>query len=379
MLISPLSFCVNLPQPVGDTESDARPLLSRVSRLVEWFELIGMRAYARCEQLRLLMRRYSVNSLHVCSPAQVDDDANALSTCQAHCVRGTVVNEEDLQTGGVWSGNVKLTPSTAPAVPGKLNCYCELYTWCPDENVPKVAPDNAFVLRGLESWTISVRQNVNFKSFDIVTTNSQPKSSTLPPIYTLEQILAAAGESFSNQTREHGGIVAMDSQWNCNLDWDLDDCNPKVDWIRLSSSYNFRRVEFNDGIFSGRQLIKQFGIRIVVILSGSAGKFDIAALLTNIGQRNATQTQLHMHSDTAIRDFLAHRLGCCLRSLFVQAPASVCSPWLPSPPISSPCTCWAIERRMLQPSTSTWKSRKRDGRAQSPPGGAQPRLDRYRR
>lgn len=156
--------------------------------------------------------------------------------------------------------------------------------WCPDENVPKHAPPNAFVLKGVETWTISVRQNVNFHSFDVVTTNSQPKSSTLPPIYVLQDLIAMSGGQWDNATRESGGILVFDSQWNCNLDFSLDHCNPVIDLVRLSSSFNFRRVEFDAGIFSGRQLIKQFGVRIVVILSGSAGKFDIAALLTNIGQ-----------------------------------------------------------------------------------------------
>lgn len=212
---------------------------------------------------------------------QIDSGVDADAVCGSTCKRGTVVNEADTRTGGVWTGGYTLKPDPAST---RTNCYCELYTWCPDENILKEAGPFAFRLTGIDQWTVSFRQNVEFRAFHTVTTNLQPKTSTVPPIYTIDQMLTGAGLTYE-QVRARGAVLVMATEWNCNLDFSIDSCTPEVSFVNLGQSFNFRRVEYtsSDGVAGDRQLIKHYGIRIIVVLSGSAGKFDAAAIFTTLG------------------------------------------------------------------------------------------------
>ena len=237
--------------------------------------------------------------------------------CDSLCVRGTVVNEADTRSGGVWTGGYTLKPaSSGPFV----NCYCELYTWCPDENIPDSSIGGGpfeFKLKGVENWTVSFRQNVEFKAFNTITTNLSPKDSKVPPLWPIGEMIRQTGYSY-DEARAYGAVIVMQSDWNCNLDYSVDSCNPTVSFVSLANSFNFRRVEYTstDGIDGARQLIKHFGIRIIVILTGTAGKFDMAALLTTIGsgigksQHSQFKIEIAIHTCSHILSFL-HCFSSC--------------------------------------------------------------------
>jgi hypothetical protein len=97
-------------------------------------------------------------------------------------------------------------------------------------------------------------------------------------------MLELAGLQFTPQVRQKGAIIVVRSDWECNLDGGgAGNCDPHTSFELLGASYNFRRAEYREGLLSTRQLIKMYGLRIVIIIVGSGGKFDLAALLTNIG------------------------------------------------------------------------------------------------
>ncbi|VDP83077.1 unnamed protein product [Echinostoma caproni] len=89
----------------------------------------------------------------------------------------------------------------------------------------------------------------------------------------------------------YGGVIGIDIQWNCDLDWSPKYCNPTYSFSRLddaqakiASGFNFRYANFYhiNGTLH-RDLIKAYGIRFVIHAHGRAGKFHIIPLTLNIG------------------------------------------------------------------------------------------------
>jgi hypothetical protein len=213
--------------------------------------------------------------------------AAADASCQKLCVRGTAVNEASTRTGGVWTGMYTLKPNTTD--PTQQNCYCQLQTWCPDENIlPFKQQQHPFSLQNVDTWTVSFRQNVEFQAFGVVTTNLSPKDNPTPPIYSIAEMLDSAGLAYTD-VQQSGAVIVLSSKWKCNLDYSTDQCNPDVSFVNLGQSFNFRRAEYGaegvpaSGAPGTRQLIKHYGIRILIILSGTGGRWDPAAFFTNIG------------------------------------------------------------------------------------------------
>ena len=90
-----------------------------------------------------------------------------------------------------------------------------------------------------------------------------------------------------------GGVIRIKIDWMCNLDLGEDQCRPEYSFRRLDSDsseetfsygFNFRYASHwkvnND---SYRTLIKAFGLRFIVTVSGDAGRFDLLVLTLNIG------------------------------------------------------------------------------------------------
>ena len=70
-------------------------------------------------------------------------------------------------------------------------------------------------------------------------------------------------------------MVGIDIQWNCDLDWDfMTYCLPKYDFRLLDSTgWNFRIANYHEE--NRRTLIKAYGIKFLLNVSGKAGKFDL--------------------------------------------------------------------------------------------------------
>jgi len=233
----------------------------------------------------------------------VFDASTAATECTAACVEGTVVNEADTRSGGVWTGGFKLLVSPDDA--SKRLCFCELHSWCPDENI-RSGITNPFRLRGLSNWTISVKQAVRFHKFEVTTVNNVPKNNPIPPIFTVAEVLEGAGLTL-DQVRDKGATIVMETAWDCDLDHDVAGCNPKVSFVSLGAGYNFRRLEFDKGIYSTRQLIKHYGIRLIVSLSGQGSRFDAAALFTAIGAGIGLLAVASLVADFVAVNLLGHR------------------------------------------------------------------------
>ncbi len=91
-----------------------------------------------------------------------------------------------------------------------------------------------------------------------------------------------------------GGVVQLEIEWNCDLDYSVDLCLPKFSFDRYdlkfgskgtpASGFNFR---FAEKYFRNNQkyrlLVKAYGIRIFIVVTGKAGKFDFIPLFLTVG------------------------------------------------------------------------------------------------
>ena len=84
-----------------------------------------------------------------------------------------------------------------------------------------------------------------------------------------------------------GGVISVDIKWDCNLDWDFTNyCLPKYNFVILDSTgWNFRHGKYHEE--NRRTLIKAYGLKFLLNVSGNAGKFDLTKtviiLVTGLG------------------------------------------------------------------------------------------------
>jgi hypothetical protein len=115
------------------------------------------------------------------------------------------------------------------------------------------------------------------------------------PIFRLDHILNAAEK---NRTERElilhaGGVIRVKLDWDCNLDRNIKLCKPKYSFARLdtpfheetfSPGFNFRFAShWKYGENHLRSLKKAYGLRLIISVSGKAGKFDFITLTLNTG------------------------------------------------------------------------------------------------
>ncbi|GFS12706.1 p2X purinoceptor [Elysia marginata] len=188
---------------------------------------------------------------------------------------------------------------------------CEIYGWCPVENDDMLQSLKEPVLQDAGNFTVFIKNNIEFPKFGVSRRNLpeneddaylsrcnyNPESSRdkFCPIFKLNTIVQGAGIEF-NQIAAEGGVMQILIDWNCNLDHSISDCVPSYSFRRLdkgdfkiSRGFNFRYanqfgVAQPDGSFKlYRNLYKAYGVRFLVTVQGTAGKFSVVPLLLNVG------------------------------------------------------------------------------------------------
>ncbi|KFW65146.1 P2X purinoceptor 4, partial [Pygoscelis adeliae] len=173
---------------------------------------------------------------------------------------------------------------------------CEVFAWCPvedDYHVPKGAGGVEGDATDLSLFPC--RRNILPTINSTYLKNCIYDSQTDPfcPIFRLGKIVEAAEQNFQEMAVE-GGVMALQINWDCNLDRAASHCVPKYSFRRLdnkdsahtvSPGYNFRFAKYykdSNGTES-RTLVKAYGIRFDIIVFGKAGKFDVIPTMINIG------------------------------------------------------------------------------------------------
>lgn len=199
-------------------------------------------------------------------------DSNDPCKTNADCA-GRSSNQD---SGGIRTGNC-----TADG-------WCQVYAWCPVEDI--IPPRQTFnYLQGVEDFTTFFRVSVNFPS-------ANKRVDNASPFLKASEILTSAGQTFED-VKQLGALIAISYDWDCNLNRDLKNCVPVVTYHRLddpksgfSTGFNFRyadhymiRNQTTNAFVEYRNLFKVYGLRYVVLVSGSGYIFDIKNLATNLG------------------------------------------------------------------------------------------------
>nr|AAI17714.1 P2rx6 protein [Mus musculus] len=145
---------------------------------------------------------------------------------------------------------------------------CEIWSWCPVESgaVPR---SNALL-----TW-----DNTYFKHclYD-------PLSSPYCPVFRIGDLVAMAGGDFEDLALL-GGAVGISIHWDCNLDTKGSDCCPQYSFQLQQKGYNFRTANHwwaASGVET-RSLLKLYGIRFDILVTGQAGKFALIPTAITVG------------------------------------------------------------------------------------------------
>jgi P2X purinoceptor 1 len=172
--------------------------------------------------------------------------------------------------------------------------------WCPPENDNTVP----MLIQEVLNFTIFVKNFIEFPIFNVkhknMVDNLKPcvfneKTDKDCPIYSIGYILHAAEKNASELELmlKFGGVIRMKIEWDCDLDRHIRGCRPDYSFARLdvpfrdrpfSKGFNFRFAShWKHQEKNFRTLTKAYGLRLIVTVSGKAGKFDFITLTLNIG------------------------------------------------------------------------------------------------
>jgi hypothetical protein len=115
------------------------------------------------------------------------------------------------------------------------------------------------------------------------------------PIYRINYIINQAEQNATERQLmlRLGGVIRVKLEWDCNLDRNIKLCKPKYSFARLdvpfrdrpfSFGFNFRFASvWKNEEETFRTLTKAYGLRLIIAVSGKAGKFDFITLSLNTG------------------------------------------------------------------------------------------------
>ncbi|NWY51842.1 P2RX7 protein, partial [Chionis minor] len=209
--------------------------------------------------------------------------ANAICSSDKSCVNGSA----DIHSNGIQTGKCVNYNATVKT--------CEIRAWCPVESMEK--PPEPAILSSSEDFTVLIKNNVHFPKFNYtmrnfpqnLNTSCTYNKITSPrcPIFRLGYILQEAKQNFSEMAVK-GGIIAIEINWNCNLDkWY--DCSPQYSFRRLDDKivkpgFSIRHARhYKLHGKEMRTLFKAYGIRFDVLVFGTGTKFSAIELIRNLG------------------------------------------------------------------------------------------------
>uniref|UniRef100_A0A3P9MDF1 P2X purinoceptor n=1 Tax=Oryzias latipes TaxID=8090 RepID=A0A3P9MDF1_ORYLA len=165
---------------------------------------------------------------------------------------------------------------------------CEIYAWCPVEHSKRPTEP---LLSEAENFTIYIKNFIRFPKFEFSKSNVLETSDDsylkkcsydkenhpYCPIFRLRDLVRNTGNDFQDMAAK-GGSVGILIEWNCDLDKDSSECNPRYSFTRLdmnlnssiTSGYNFRHARYykDEKGETYRTLYKVYGIRFDIMING---------------------------------------------------------------------------------------------------------------
>jgi hypothetical protein len=211
--------------------------------------------------------------------------------------------EGKLSRTGMQTGHC----NASKALPGMHRC--EVIGWCPGE--PE--EDEINPLGNVGNFTLFLRTNVKFPGLrdaddrTLEFTNANGTEPTLGwNLFTLNDILEMGGIRYRDIAAT-GADVVMNIYFDCDLDMGVEQCGPRIPFevmrldtpnSELSRGYNMRWLSAvgsdpptsgntPDAVFDiggdARTVIKAFGPRIRVQITGRGRRWDLMMLTTTLG------------------------------------------------------------------------------------------------
>ncbi|XP_021949297.1 P2X purinoceptor 4 [Folsomia candida] len=205
----------------------------------------------------------------------------------------------------------KSVPTSSGVMTGKCmndTGTCEISAWCPvEQNILPLKEKNRALLEGVKDFTIMLKNSVEFpecgKGQDyhrrnildnatkqyLSSCSYHTHNDTMCPIFRLGDIIEWSGSNFSHVALT-GGVFRIEANWDCDFDWGAKNswCFPKYRFERIdepnatiSPGWNFRTSFYHEE--NRRTLIKMYGLKILVVVSGSGKQFDFLQLILALG------------------------------------------------------------------------------------------------
>jgi len=172
--------------------------------------------------------------------------------------------------------------------------YCMVEGWCPLEIDDNANFTTYLQGMGTSDWTIFLRSSVNYFSFDVEET--EPTDPVTSPTGQDLFVLANMIPGNLNLCFQQGCIVNVDIDWTCNLD--LGNCAPTTTFTLSPGGFNYRTVTYNLDQ-TERLLEKFYGVRFLIQITGTGGRFSFFRMIITIGSGAAFFTLA-----TVITDFI---------------------------------------------------------------------------
>ncbi|XP_073916611.1 P2X purinoceptor 6 isoform X6 [Castor canadensis] len=172
---------------------------------------------------------------------------------------------------------------------------CEIRSWCPVESGS--APTRPLLAQAT-NFTLFIKNTVTFSKFNFSKTNAldtwdatyfkhcryDPHSNPYCPVFRIGDLVTAAGGDF-NDLALLGGAVGISVNWDCDLDDGGSDCWPHYSFQLQERGYNFRTAShwWEASGVETRSLLKLYGIRFDILVTGQAGKFGLIPTAITVG------------------------------------------------------------------------------------------------
>ncbi|XP_035158428.2 P2X purinoceptor 6 isoform X2 [Callithrix jacchus] len=172
---------------------------------------------------------------------------------------------------------------------------CEIWSWCPVESA---AVPSRPLLAQAQNFTLFIKNTVTFSKFNFSKSNAletwdptyfkrcryEPRFSPYCPVFRIGDLVAEAGGTFEDLA-SLGGSVGIRVHWDCDLDTGDSSCRPHYSFQLQERSYNFRTATHwweQPGV-EARSLLKLYGIRFDILVTGQAGKFGLIPTAVTLG------------------------------------------------------------------------------------------------
>jgi len=173
--------------------------------------------------------------------------------------------------------------------------YCIIQGWCPLEND---TINNINVLSAVESITVFMRSSVKYDTFGVYEADPAVPIQDVN-LFTLQQII---GSRNIKECAQYGCIVSGQVDWTCNMN--IETCKPRITFIQVSGGFNFRTANYDLG-HTARELSKLYGVRLLLQVTGTGGRFSIFQTVITIGAGAAFITLATVITDLLLLFFFS--------------------------------------------------------------------------